>query len=299
MLGAMRNPDGREKDYLRIEKSLRYLHEHLLDQPRLEVLARLAGLTPWHFQRLFKRWAGVSPKTYLSFLTARHAQGRLAQSRSVLDATYDSGLSSPGRLHDLMVTVEAMTPGEFKAGGEGLVIHYGIHPTPFGDALLGMTSRGVCHLAFLAGRNRRVVIQEMQGRWPKALFQEDVVQTRKTMRAIFGGGKGPLKVLLKGSPFQLKVWEALLKVPMGKLTNYRSLARQMGRPKASRAVGSALGKNAIAFLIPCHRVIRETGALGGYRWGLERKTAMLSWEACRVLQKTTVPNPKSEETLPS
>jgi len=283
MLKPMRNANLNEKDYGRIEKSLHYLRERLQDQPRLEDLARQAGLSPWHFQRLFKRWAGISPKTYLSYLTARRAKVRLADSGSVLDAAYDSGLSSPGRLHDLMVTVEAMTPGEYKAGGKGLRIEYGIHPTPFGGALLGLTSRGVCHLAFLAGRSREQAVREMRRRWPRAVFQAEAVRIRKTIRMIFGKTPGRVKVLLKGSPFQLKVWEALLKIPMGKQTTYGSLARRVGKPKAARAVGSALGANAVAYLIPCHRVIRETGALGGYRWGLPRKTSLLSWETCGSL----------------
>jgi AraC family transcriptional regulator of adaptative response/methylated-DNA-[protein]-cysteine methyltransferase len=282
----MRNTPLHEKDYHRIEKSLLYLREHLQNQPRLEDLSRQVRLSPWHFQRLFKRWAGISPKTYLAYLTAHYAKGQLAESRSVLDAAYDSGLSSPGRLHDLMVTVEAMTPGEYKKGGAGLAINYGIHPTPFGEALLGLTSRGVCHLAFLAGQNKVAALKVMKNQWPRADFREDISLTRKTMRAIFGRSGKKLRVLLKGSPFQLKVWEALLKIPTGKKTTYRMLARGIDFPRSARAVGAALGANSVAFLIPCHRVIRETGALGGYRWGLSRKTAILTWESCKRLRET-------------
>ncbi len=280
----MRNPTQHEKDYRRIEESLLYLHAHLQDQPRLEDLARRVQLSPFHFQKLFKRWAGVSPKAYLAFLTARYAGGRLSQSKSVLDAAYDAGLSSPGRLHDLMVKVEALTPGEIKSGGAGVEITYGFFESPFGLALLGLTRRGICHLGFPSWENREA-LSILKQRWPKATFKEAPRLIQKTAREIFKSPRKPLKVLLKGSPFQLKVWEALLQIPQGQTRSYGEVARKIGKPKAGRAVGSAVGANSVGFLIPCHRVIRESGNLGGFSWGLPRKRVMLAWESCGSIRE--------------
>jgi AraC family transcriptional regulator of adaptative response/methylated-DNA-[protein]-cysteine methyltransferase len=264
--------------YERIEKAISYLESHFQEQPNLGRLAQASGLSPFHFQRLFKRWAGVSPKQFLGYLTVQHAKARLARSRSVLDSAYDAGLSGPGRLHDLMVSIEAMSPGEYKSGGKGLVIQWGVHPTPFGLALIAMTPRGICALSFLEGRKLEVVLKELQKNWPRASWVRENHKTAKTLQMVFGKKRGGIRVLLKGTDFQIKVWEALLHIPEGSVWSYQDVAVALGKPKASRAVGTAVGRNAIAYLIPCHRVIRETGLLGDYRWGSARKKAILGWE---------------------
>ena len=271
------------KDYDRIEKVIRYLEKEWPNQPGLEKVAGVAGLSPFHLQRLFKRWAGVSPKRFLQYLTVEHAKRRLKESRSVLDSAYDAGLSGPGRLHDLFVSVEAMTPGEFKKGGEGLRIHYGFHGTPFGQALVAMTQLGICGFSFLDEGGKDRALAGLKKNWPRARFIEDTQKTSGVVKQLFEKpASRRLKVLLKGTSFQLKVWEALLKIPAGAVAAYQDVAQGIGKPKASRAVGTAVGQNAIAFLIPCHRVIRETGVLGDYRWGSARKKALLAWEEARV-----------------
>src|SRR5581483_9135494 len=257
----------------------------LRSQPNLEKVARSIGLSPFHFQRLFQRWAGVSPKRFLQYLTVENAKDRLRRSRSVLDASYDSGLSGPGRLHDLFISVEAMTPGEYKTLGKGLRIQYGVHATPFGEALAAVTARGLCGFWFLGSGGERAALARLKENWPRAHFVRRPVATQKLFRLLFRKAlskrPGPLKVLLKGTPFQIKVWEALLKIPTGDVLAYKDVAKRAGTPKASRAVGTAVGQNPIAYLIPCHRVIRETGVLGDYRWGSSRKKAMLAWEGAR------------------
>ncbi len=269
------------QDYDRVEKAIGYLEKHFQEQPTLEKLAQTAGLSPFHFQKLFKRWAGVTPKQFLGYLTAQHAKERLARSRSVLETAYEAGLSGPGRLHDLMVSVEAMTPGEYKNGGAGLRILWGIHPTLFGEALIAMTARGVCGLSFLDARPALAALKELKLSWPRAQWVQDQVRTSGAIRSIFSGKRSKVKVLMKGTDFQLKVWEALLKVPQGSVCSYQDLARRIRKPKASRAVGSAVGQNKVAYLIPCHRVIRESGVLGDYRWGSARKKALLGWEEAK------------------
>ena len=270
----------RTNDYERIEKAIRYLESNWKRQPELGELAQAAGLSAFHFQRLFQRWAGVSPKRFLQYLTAEFAKKRLRESGSVLDASYDAGLSGPGRLHDLFISVEAMTPGEYKALGQGLRIEYGVHPTPFGEALVAVTSRGLCGFAFLGQGGDKAALSQLKGHWPKAGFVHNPAATGDVVQKIFHPSKSGknLKVLLKGTPFQIKVWEALLKIPAGCVMAYGELAEKIGKPQASRAVGSAVGQNNIAYLIPCHRVIRETGVLGDYRWGSARKKALLGWE---------------------
>ncbi len=279
-------------DYDRIEKAIRYLEDHFQEQPSLEELAKAAHLSPFHFQRLFQRWAGVSPKRFLQYLTTQQAKQRLLESRSVLDAAYDSGLSGPGRLHDLLVSVEAMTPGEYKTRGKGLKIFWGIHPTPFGKAFIAVTDRGVCGLSFLTAQNEKSVLKEFRKNWPFAIFLKAPSKTLSVIEKIFKKPEGKsarkLQVLLKGTPFQLKVWEALLKIPEGFVRAYQDVAREIGSPQASRAVGTAIGQNAVAYLIPCHRVIRETGVLGNYRWGSERKKAMLGWEGVQDQAKRSI-----------
>lgn len=271
------------KDYERIEKVIRYLEKEWPSQPDLNQAAKVVGLSPFHLQRLFKRWAGVSPKRFLQYLTVEHAKRRLKESRSVLDSAYDAGLSGPGRLHDLFLSVEAMTPGEFKKGGEGLQIQYGFHETPFGEALVAMTQRGVCGFAFLDAGGKNQALSDLKKNWPKALFVEESPETGKVVKKLFAkSARSRIRILLKGTSFQLKVWEALLKIPIGSVAAYQDVAQKIGKPKASRAVGTAVGQNAIAYLIPCHRVIRESGVLGDYRWGSVRKKALFGWEEARL-----------------
>jgi AraC family transcriptional regulator of adaptative response/methylated-DNA-[protein]-cysteine methyltransferase len=265
--------------YERVEKVIRYIEEHRLEQPRLAELAKAAGLSEFHLHRLFTKWAGTTPKAFLKALTSEHAKSLLA-SRDVLAASVEAGLSGPGRLHDLMVTVEGMTPGELKSGGAGLTISHGVAQTPFGPALVAVTPRGVCHFEFLASRAAAGAVAALRRRFPKARLSGDRKAAQAVADKAFKKG-GALPVLLAGTAFQLKVWQALLRIPRGRASSYGALAAAVGSPKASRAVGSAVGANTVAFLIPCHRVIRETGALGGYRWGPRRKQAMLAWESAR------------------
>jgi AraC family transcriptional regulator, regulatory protein of adaptative response / methylated-DNA-[protein]-cysteine methyltransferase len=272
-------------DYRRIEKAITYLEEHALEQPSLDEVAEHIGLSSYHFQRLFKSWAGVSPKRFLQYLTIENAKKLLRDSVSVLDAALDVGLSGPGRLHDLFVSVEAMTPGEFKAQGKDLIISYGFHGTPFGECLLAVTPRGICHLSFVDPETRALALGELRATWQDSTFVEDQSAGREIIKQIFGQTRSkdqtPLKVLLKGTNFQIKVWEALLKIPDGTAVSYGSLAKAVGRPKAHRAVGTASGHNPVGYLIPCHRVLRANGDIGGYHWGTARKRAILAREvAC-------------------
>ncbi|NOY13005.1 MAG: methylated-DNA--[protein]-cysteine S-methyltransferase [Deltaproteobacteria bacterium] len=272
-----------DQDYQRIAKAIDFLRKSVLDQPSLDAAARQLGLSPCHFQRLFKRFAGVSPKRFLQHLTSEHAKQLLRQSTSVLETSFAVGLSSPSRLHDLLITVEAVTPGEYKTGGAGVQISYGIHTTPFGSCLLGLTARGVCRLEFVAPGEAEIALQRLQKAWPHARINEDRVTTGKMLEQIFQSQKTPssLSLLLKGTNFQLKVWNALLQIPPGSVTSYGFLAKQLGQPNAARAVGTAIGNNPIGYLIPCHRVLRGDGGIGGYRWGTERKLAILGRELCR------------------
>jgi len=269
-------------DYLRIAKAISFLQSNYTRQPDLQAVAQSVHLSEYHFQRLFTRWAGISPKKFLQYLTLEHAKRALRESRSVLDATFDSGLSSPGRLHDLFVTIEAMTPGEFKQSGGGLTIHYGFHPTLFGECLLAVTGRGICGLSFVSKGKRTQVLRELRDRWTGATLREAPGTTQPFIDRLFSRPKKnqrkPLTLLLKGTNFQIKVWEALMRIPEGKVVCYEDLARALGNPGASRAVGNAVGKNPVAYIIPCHRVIRQVGIIGNYRWGPERKKALLGWE---------------------
>ncbi len=271
-------------DYDRVAEAIRYLDAHALDQPDLDTLAGHLGLSPYHLQRLFTRWAGISPKRFIQYLTVEHAKQMLDASHNLLDASLDSGLSGPGRLHDLFVTVEAVTPGEFKTGGLGLSIAYGVHKGPFGACLLAVTGRGVCGLSFV-DEGVDGALAELRVRWPAARMSEDTHATGPVFEQIFPQTeqemRQPVAVLLKGTNFQLKVWEALLRVPAGALCTYEDVAQSIHQPGAARAVGSAVGANAIAYLIPCHRVIRKSGLVRDYRWGATRKKAMLGWEAAR------------------
>ncbi|HEX9333338.1 MAG TPA: methylated-DNA--[protein]-cysteine S-methyltransferase [Anaerolineales bacterium] len=273
------------EDYLRIEQAILYLENHYKDQPGLEEVASNIGLSEYHFQRLFTRWAGVSPKRFLQFLTKEGAKDLLNQSENLLDTTHQVGLSSLGRLHDLFVTTEAVTPGEYKSRGSGVTMHYGIHPTPFGKCLIATTERGICHLSFVETSEGNA-IDNLVAEWEEAKMIEDYKSTVTLIEPIFdlhykNRGK-PLNLYLRGTNFQLKVWEALLQVPVGAVTTYGGIASQIGKPSAMRAVGTAVGHNPIAVLIPCHRVIRKIGEFGNYRYGTLRKKALLAREFVNV-----------------
>lgn len=269
------------EDYLRIEQAIHYLENHYREQPSLEEVAANIGLSEFHFQRLFTRWAGVSPKRFLQFLTKEGAKDLLSRSENLLDTTHQVGLSSLGRLHDLFVTTEAVTPGEYKTRGEGVTIRYGIHLTPFGKCLIGLTERGICHLGFVEGSEGQT-IDSFVSEWKEARMIEDYRSTAALVEPIFNLRYNtrikPLNLHLRGTNFQIKVWEALLQIPTGAVTTYEGLARRIGQPSASRAVGSAVGHNPIAVLIPCHRVIRKVGEFGNYRYGAQRKKALLAME---------------------
>jgi AraC family transcriptional regulator, regulatory protein of adaptative response / methylated-DNA-[protein]-cysteine methyltransferase len=273
-------------DYARVERALRFLNANYLRRPPLEEIAAHVHLSSFHFERLFQRWAGTSPKRFLQYLTKERAKSLLRDSNSLLDATYESGLSSAGRLHDLFVSCEAVTPGEYKRRGKGVTIRYGFHPTPFGECLLAKTERGICALRFLTTASKQAALRELRTEWPAAEFIKDDDATGEMCGRAFSGASGavsrPFHLHLRGTNFQLKVWQALLTIPSGSLANYGDLAAKIGTPRASRAVGSAVGRNPIAYLIPCHRVIRSLGIIGDYRWGRERKQAMIGWETARV-----------------
>ena len=272
------------EDYLRIEQAIQYLENHYKDQPNLDEVAASIGLSEYHFQRMFTRWAGVSPKRFLQYLTKEGAKELLDHSENLLDTTYQIGLSSLGRLHDLFVTAEAITPGEYKSRGAGLTIRYGIHPTPFGRCLIGVTERGFCHLSFVQTSEGNA-IDALVADWKEAKMIEDHRSTAPLIAPIFDLNqreKTGLHLHLCGTNFQLKVWEALLQIPVGAVTTYEHIASEVGNPKATRAVGTAVGHNPIAVLIPCHRVIRKVGGFGNYRYGVPLKMALLGWEASRT-----------------
>lgn len=270
------------RDYRRVEAAIRFLEAHAGEQPALATVARAVGLSEFHFQRLFRRWAGVSPKRFLQYLTMQHAKAALREGSSILATSYEAGLSGPSRLHDLFIAVEAVTPGEYKEAGRNLEIHYGFRPSPFGPSFIATTPRGVCALEFVEGDDRAAAVARLARAWPAATIREDAGMAAHYVERIFSAGAAhntPITLVLRGTNFQLKVWEALLRIPPGAATTYGEIAAAIGNPTAARAVGNAVGQNRIAYLIPCHRVLRGTGAFGGYRWGTERKQAMLGWEA--------------------
>lgn len=274
--------DQTSRDFSRIARAVEFLQREAPRQPDLSTVARHVNVSEFHLQRLFTHWAGVSPKRFLQYLTVEHAKGRLADSRSVVDVADRVGLSGPGRLHDLFVTIEAMSPGEFRAAGAGITLSYGVHPSPFGACLIATTARGICTIHFMQdGEDATRFIRDA---WPRARCIWDPVATGAIAATLFEPlalRHAPLALLVKGTNFQLQVWRALLAVPPGRLTSYSEIARRIGRPHSQRAVGNAVAANPIAWLIPCHRVIRETGRFGDYRWGVARKAAMLGWEAAR------------------
>jgi AraC family transcriptional regulator of adaptative response/methylated-DNA-[protein]-cysteine methyltransferase len=272
------------EDYSRIEKALIFLEENFQRQPALKEIAESAYLSEYHFQRIFTRWVGISPKRFLQFLTKERAKKLLEESKNLLDVTYESGLSSPGRLHDLFINCEAVTPGEYKNRGEGVTVSYAFHPTPFGECLIGVTAKGICYLAFVMNDRRKDLIQDLTSKWVKSKLVENVKLTHPFVMRVFSPAKHdkPLNLYLRGTNFQIKVWEALLRVPEGKVVTYEDIAARIGAPKASRAVGNAVGQNPIPFIIPCHRVIKKMGDFGNYHWGSARKKLILGWEAART-----------------
>ncbi|PJZ27903.1 bifunctional helix-turn-helix domain-containing protein/methylated-DNA--[protein]-cysteine S-methyltransferase [Leptospira kmetyi] len=271
--------------YKKIASAIQFIEQHALSQPELDEIAQSVDLSPFHFQRLFTEWAGVSPKQFLQYLTLQNAKSILNQPQATLfDAAYETGLSGTGRLHDLFVKIEGMTPGEFKNGGEKLKIRYSFRKSNFGDYVIASTEKGICNLFFYDIPQERIV-SELKEQWNQAelVFQSDENQERVVK--FFdqtSTQKEKIKLHLKGTDFQIKVWEALLKIPEGRLSSYSDIADSIGQESASRAVGSAIGKNPIGYLIPCHRVIKSTGGIGEYRWGSERKRAMIGWEASQT-----------------
>ncbi|MEP7029630.1 MAG: bifunctional helix-turn-helix domain-containing protein/methylated-DNA--[protein]-cysteine S-methyltransferase [Pseudolabrys sp.] len=273
-------------DYDIVRRAIAHIRGNWRSQPEIDTIADAAGVSGTDLHHLFRRWCGLTPKAFLQALTLSHARDLLRASASVLETSYEVGLSGPGRLHDLFVTHESMSPGEWKAGGECLTIEYGFHPSPFGMALVMITPRGLAGLALADAGKERSALNDMKRRWPRAKYVEDFAATAATARRIFDTAQWkaeqPLRVVLIGTDFEVRVWEKLLTIPMGKMTTYSDLAAKAGSPKAARAVGAAVGKNPICFVVPCHRVIGKSGDITGYHWGLTRKRAMLGWEAGQV-----------------
>ena len=291
MLSPDRIPDltplqNAATDYDVVRRAVQFISEHWRQQPEIEAIAHAVGTTATELHHLFRRWSGLTPKAFLQAITLDRARTLLRDSASVLDAAYAVGLSGPGRLHDLFVTHEAMSPGEWKAGGEGITLHYGFHPSPFGTALIIAAPRGLAGLAFADRGEEQPALDDMQRRWPKARYVEDAARTAPLARRIFDStlwrADQPLRVVLIGTDWEVRVWETLLKIPMGRATTYSDIARKVCTVKASRAVGAAVGKNPISFVVPCHRVLGKSGKLTGYHWGITRKCAMLGWEAGRT-----------------
>jgi AraC family transcriptional regulator of adaptative response/methylated-DNA-[protein]-cysteine methyltransferase len=277
-------------EYRRIEKAIHFLEKNFRRQPDLKEVARQVGLSEYHFHRLFSRWAGVSPKRFLQFLTADYARRLLRESANVLDAAHETGLTGPGRLHDLIVNVYAMTPGELKEEGAGLTIRFGVHPSPFGDCLVAVTDRGICAVSFLSVERGREAREKLETRWSRATFRKSQAGTKDVANRIFDPSRwkngSPLSVIVRGTNFQVKVWEALVRIPPGCAVSYEQVATRIGAPAGARPVGSAVARNPVAFLIPCHRVIRKTGDFGEYGSGSARKKAILAWEAAHFREPT-------------
>jgi AraC family transcriptional regulator, regulatory protein of adaptative response / methylated-DNA-[protein]-cysteine methyltransferase len=279
------HPDEPQADYERVRRIIAYISERWREQPSLEAIADHVGLSTTHVHHLFRRWAGLSPKAFLQAITLDNAKALLTDSASVLDATFEVGLSGPARLHDLFVTHEAMTPGDYRTGGLGLTMRYGFHPSPFGEAILIVTERGLAGLGFVDDGDRQAALADMTRRWPKAQYVEDDAAVALIAQRVFSPtqwqAEQPLRVVLIGTDFEVRVWQTLLRIPRDKATTYSDIARHIGNPAACRAVGAAVGKNPVSFVVPCHRVLGRSGALTGYHWGLTRKQAILGWEAGR------------------
>lgn len=282
--GMTTNLNTLARDYERVACAIRYLERNAEDQPELEHIAAHVGLSSAHFQRLFSRWAGISPKRFLQYLTLRHTRQILRESnQSLLDTTHQAGLSSVSRLHDLYLHCEAMTPAEYRTLGAGLTVSYGVHPTPFGHCLIGLTERGLCNLQFIDDGEEQA-LGMISRNWPNATLRSDVKRTRELSERLFcplRHPEKPLYAMVRGTPFQLKVWEALLQIPLGQIVSYQAVARSIQRPQSARAVANAIANNPLHFLIPCHRVIQSSGNPGGYRAGSVRKKALLGWEAAK------------------
>lgn len=301
---VMMNYDVRQaaEDYRRVEKALLFLGENFHRQPTLEEMAASAALSEFHFQRVFSRWVGVSPKRFLQYLTKEYAKKLLTHSTDVLNAAHAAGLSGPGRLHDLLVVTEAVTPGEYRRQGEGLEIYYGFHPTPFGESLLAATDRGLTGLSFVLEGGREQALAKMKPRWKRAVWRYDPERTGELAQQVFAHLYGekligfnaaqevrrPLSVYLRGTNFQIQVWEALLRIPPGAMVSYEDISTYLGRPGAARAVGNAVARNPVPWIIPCHRVIRRLGNFNEYQYGAARKMAMLGWEASLYHQEVHV-----------
>ena len=273
-------------NFNRIAEAIEYLTQNFKEQPKLDEVAKQVHLSPFHFQRLFTEWAGVSPKKFLQFLTIEYAKNILKEENSVFDAAFETGLSGTGRLHDLFTKIEGMTPGEFKNGGENLSINYSFAESPFGNILVASTSKGICNMSFADDEQK--AYDELFRQFPNAKYRQMVDLIQQNALYIFTRDWSKLdeiKIHIKGTDFQIKVWEALLKIPMGELSTYASIATSINNPNASRAVGSAIGDNPVAFIIPCHRVIQSTGIIGQYHWGSTRKTALIGWEAAKAHSK--------------
>ncbi|WP_435352777.1 methylated-DNA--[protein]-cysteine S-methyltransferase [Emticicia sp. SJ17W-69] len=272
-------------DYRRIEKAIQFIEENFQTQPSLKEIADHVALSEFHFNRLFSKWAGTSPQRFMRFLTKEFAKEKLSESSNLLEATFESGLSSSSRLHDLFVTYEAMTPAEFKSKGAGLTIHYGIHESPFGDCLIAITERGITDFRFFENEDKDLIIKELQQDFEKAKLIFDNNFTKPFIEQIFyetQNANQPITLLMRGTNFQIKVWEALLKIPFGQMVSYETIANAIGKPTAQRAVGTAIGSNRLGFIIPCHRVLQKVGGIGGYRWGITRKKAILGWEMAHL-----------------
>ena len=274
-------------NYQRIEQAIQYLEKNFQQQPELDEVAEKVHLSPFHFQKIFTDWAGISPKRFLQFLTVDFLKGKLQQSRNIVEAADAAGLSSQSRVYDLFTTLEAVTPQEYKLSGTGLTIEYGFNETPFGTCLLGVTDRGICWLSFVSPEEGpKAELEKMKEHWHNSVFHQDQEATHEFVEQIFDGNASmstkKLHLLVKGTNFQIKVWEALLRLPMGSVTTYQGIAEKINNPKAMQAVGSAVGSNHIAYLIPCHRVIRKDGILGEYRWSATRKKSIIGWEMAKA-----------------
>ena len=286
LIDETQTPEPLPQDYDSVRRIVAFISQNWRDQPSLDEIAAHVGLSTTHVHHLFRRWAGLTPKAFLQAITLDNAKLLLADSASVLETSYEVGLSGPGRLHDLFVTHEAMSPGEFKTGGAGLTMSYGFHPSPFGEAIIVATGRGLAGLGFVDGDDRAAALADMRRRWRNADFVLDDALTEPLARRVFDArawrAQEPLRVVLIGTDFEVRVWRTLLRIPFGRATTYSDIAGHIGSPKAARAVGAAVGRNPISFVVPCHRVLGRSGALTGYHWGVTRKQAMLGWEAGRV-----------------
>ena len=272
-------------DYQRIEKAIQFIQANANAQPSLDEIAASVNLSPFHFQRLFSQWVGVTPKRFLQTLTVERAKQLLAESKPLLQVSDAVGLSTASRLHDHFVYLEAVTPGQYKTAGVGLNIKYGVHKTPFGEAFIATTDRGICKISFAGSQDFRTEIDRLKNDWPKAIVEENVAETSAAAISVFqktANSKRPISLHVRGTNFQVMVWKALLQIPEASLQSYANIAQAVGKPSAVRAVGTAIGANPTAFIIPCHRVVRQNGGIGGYRWGETRKHAMHSWESARI-----------------